>query len=340
VPVVQLQDDTGSNIGSALGAAAGYFATQKQRKADKATATARQTASDQRADAAATDAHANLTSEIAARDAGAQRTDAQDKATQVSQGAYQKYFPMLSSPPTADGKPLHGPALAKALQNIKVAAMNGGMTGQQNITDFNTEVARITQADQTQNAQSFAGKEMALPGDPKQRLGVLLKRQQAERAVPGLDPKPTQDAIAATQKQITEAQAAAYQNANLGERKHHDAIIENKPQRPDHFGQVTPAQQHQWDLENKRYDLDEKRFNAEFPGGKKPVKTVNQGDTDWKTIGQSDPVKKLDPEVRAALQQGVSAYGLQGVITHLRGGAIPPGLNQTQAQKMLKAVGG
>jgi hypothetical protein len=227
VPVTQLEDNSGANLGSALGAAAGYFATKKARDADKLAATNRQATLDKQSADAAADTHANIMDEIKQRDAGAQRTDANDATTQLSTGAKQKYLPMLTSPPT-NGKPLTGPALANALYKIRTQAVNEGMTGKDDLAEFNTEIARITQADQAQNAQSFAGKEMALPGDPNQRLGVLLKRQQAERAVPGLDPKPTQDAIAATQKQITEAQAAAYQNANLAERKNHDATVEGQ----------------------------------------------------------------------------------------------------------------
>jgi hypothetical protein len=209
----------------------GYLAGNAGRKAKQAQQdieNKRNAASDQRLDKEAADTHANITDEIKNRDAGAAATAANDQATKLSTGAKQKYLPMLTSPPTADGKPLTGPALQNALYKIRTHAVNEGMTSKDDLAEFNTEIARIIQADQAQNAQSFASKEMALPGDPKQRLGVLLKRQQAERAIPGLDPKPTQDAIAATQKQITEAQAAAYQNANLTERKNHDATVEGQ----------------------------------------------------------------------------------------------------------------
>lgn len=227
--VVQL--DNPGPVGTIAGMVGGYLLGNPERKAKKAQLdieNKRNADNDARlSDEQKTNA-ANVADAIKDRDINTGIAKTKSDATALSNNAFQTYMPMLENPPTTDGKPLHGPALAKALYNIKNTAFNKGMTDPQDSARFDAEIARITQADQAQHAQSFAGKEMALPGDPKQRLGVLLKRQQAERAVPGLDPKPTQDAIAATQKQITEAQAAAYQNANLAERKNHDATVEGQ----------------------------------------------------------------------------------------------------------------
>jgi hypothetical protein len=161
--VVQLQDDTGANLGSALGAAAGYFATQKQRKTDKAAATARQAATDTRVNQEAADTHANIQDLIKDRDATAQRTAANDTTTQLSTGAKQKYLPMLASPPTTDGKALTGPALTNALYAIRTKAINEGMTGKEDLAEFNTEIERLTQADKQAHIPKVSDVEHGLP---------------------------------------------------------------------------------------------------------------------------------------------------------------------------------
>jgi hypothetical protein len=389
MPVVQLQDDTGSNIGSALGAVAGYFATQKQRKADKATAVADKQHTTAREDAAAADTHADIQSKIKQRDTQDTALTANSQAAQNALGAYNTYFPMLSNPPTKPGDPpLHGPALAKALQNVRIEAMNKGAfsdekTAQQRQTDFNTEIARILQEDKAASTQSFLGKEAktAIPGDPQQMLNFLLKhRLPAERAA-GIDTKDTMAMITDAQRQVNEAnlekqrqvneanleKQRGVQNQNAGQRIQISLDRANNagtrassaagdPQSlKDVGGRLAKAKTRDEAqaildspegslLSDRQYTRLQKQvdetFGTHVQADPHKKTGVSQGDTDWKTISGSDPVKKLDPEVRAALQQGVSAYGLQGVITHLRGGAIPPGLNQTQAQKMLKAVGG
>jgi len=271
VPVVQLQDDTGANLGSALGAAAGYFATQKQRKADKATATARQAELDKQNTQKNQDYHDEVTSKIQEAAGQDARTKENDVNAQFQQAANAKALNLLGSSP-------QGQDPAQWAQSVWTKATTPpssgglGLTDSKMLAELNTQVqaavAKATQAKQ----QKFIQGEQVLPSDPKQALGVLGKRQQIEGGQ-GIDPKRTQDAITAAQKQITEAQAAAYQNANLAERKHHDLAVENRPQRPSHFGEVTPAQQHQWDLEDKRFGIEQKRFDAEFPGGKKPGST-------------------------------------------------------------------
>jgi hypothetical protein len=88
MPVVQLQDDTGENLGRALGTAAGFFATRKTRAADKA-----------QRDREAEDTHANIQSEIAARTADTARADAESTNTVFQRGAYSKAVSLLASPP-------------------------------------------------------------------------------------------------------------------------------------------------------------------------------------------------------------------------------------------------
>jgi len=227
MPVVQLQDDTGSNIGSALGAVAGYFATQKQRKADKATATARQADLDKQNTQKNQDYHDEVTSKIQETAGQEARTKDQDVNAQFQQAANAKAINLLSSPPA-------GQDPAQWAQSVWTKATTPpssgglGLTDSKMLGDLYTQVQTAVQKATQAKQQKFIQGEQVLPSDPNQALKVLGKRQQIEGGQ-GIDPKRTQDAITAAEKQITEAQAAAYQNANLGERKRHDAAVENRP---------------------------------------------------------------------------------------------------------------
>ena len=233
MPVQQLE---GGGLGNALGMVGGFLAANaganKQRKdaaAKAATATADKQHTTAREDAAAADTHANIQSLIHDRDVGQQNVTANNQNAQNALGAYNTYFPMLSNPPTKPGDPpLHGPALGKALQNIRIEAMNKGAfsdekTAQQRQTDFNTEIARILQEDKAASTQSFLGKEAktAIPGDPQQMLNFLLKhRLPAERAA-GIDTKDTMAMITDAQRQVNEAnleKQRGVQNQNAGQR--------------------------------------------------------------------------------------------------------------------------
>jgi hypothetical protein len=176
VPVVQLQNDAPENLGRAIGAVGGYLATQKQRKADKQQAQADKARTNAREDQEAADRHAETTSLIADRDAAAKRTATSDAASQLAQGAYQKYLPMLDSPPTQDGKPLKGPALLKALYAIRDRAFKEGMTDSQHLADFNTEIARVMQ----QNEPKISDVEHGLPQVKTSGKGAMTPAQIAQ----------------------------------------------------------------------------------------------------------------------------------------------------------------
>jgi hypothetical protein len=81
---------------------------------------------------------------------------------------------------------------------------------------------------------------MALPGDPKQRLSVLMKRLQAERGVPGLDTKPTQELIADTQRQIVDMENRAHQDALLAQGAERNRIARDRANRPRGTGSGKP----------------------------------------------------------------------------------------------------
>jgi hypothetical protein len=165
VPVVQLQDDTGANLGTALGAAAGYFATQKQRKADKEAAAADKARTTAREDQAAADTHARIQSEIQKNNADLTDKTQQGVTAQKALGAYQANFPLLQSATVGpDGKKLTGQALANALYKLRNKALDEGAfsdpaTHEKYAKDFNDEIARIVAA----NAPKISDVEHGLP---------------------------------------------------------------------------------------------------------------------------------------------------------------------------------
>jgi hypothetical protein len=240
MPVVQLQNDTGANLGSALGAAAGYFATQKQRKADKQAATTRQADLDKQNTQKNQDYHDEVTSKIQETAGQEARTKEQDVNAQFQQAANAKANNLLSSPPA-------GQDPAQWAQSVWTKATTPpssgglGLTDSKMLGDLYTQVQTAVQKATQAKQQKFIQGEQTLSGDPNKAIGTLMKRQQIEGGQ-GIDPKRTQDAITATQKQITEAQAAAYKNADFGERKRHDAAIENRP----HGAGRTPSAQEQY----------------------------------------------------------------------------------------------
>jgi hypothetical protein len=336
MPVQQLQNDQG--LGSIIGAVGGYLAQNPERKAKKAQLdieNKRNAASDARADAQAKDTHDNITNEIATRNATTQQTTADATNAQFQQGAYAKASTMLHNRP-------QGVPAQQWVAQVQKQVPTLGLTDPKLLGQLYGEAQGVITQDQATNATNFVKHEQVLPSDPNKAIGTLMKRQQIEGGVPGIDPKRTQDMITATNKQITDAQTAAYHAQATAERKRHDVAVENKPQRPDHFGQVTPAQQHQWDIEDKNFDLATKRYNAEFPGGKKPGVTKPPGAGDWTTIKESASIKALSPVTKASLQQGINAYGASGAATHLQNaiktGKFPPGFDADSAQSALDAL--
>jgi hypothetical protein len=309
MPVVQLQNDTGANLGSALGAAAGYFATQKQRKADKATAVADKQHTTDREDAAAADTHADIQSKIKQRDTQDTALTNNTQNAQNALGAYNTYFPMLSTGTTGpDGKKLTGPALGKALQNIRIEAMNKGAfsdekTAQQRQTDFNTEIARILQEDKAASTQSFLGKEAktAIPGDPQQMLNFLLKhRLPAERAA-GIDTKDTMAMITDAQRQVNEAnleRQRGTQNQNAAQRIQIQLDRPPAEHMPRNADGLTPYEE----LENRRWTQTHNPDGSPKAPGRGDMSGLsNEGKqklahdmTAW-TLGGMDPASQPDP---------------------------------------------
>lgn len=216
MPVVQLQNDTGENLGKALGAVGGYLASGQERKAKKAQAdalTARETQ-------AAQDTHDNITNEIATRNASAANTTADRTNTEFQQGAYAKLSGMLKTPPPK------GTTAQQWVAYVQSQVPTIKLTDPPLLGKLYAEAQGVLADDQTKQNTSFAGGEMQLPSDPKQKLSVLMKRLQVEKGKPGFDLKPTETAISDTQKQITEAQAAAYQTETQAERTRHDKAME------------------------------------------------------------------------------------------------------------------
>ena len=287
--VVQLGQDA-AGPASLLGLAGGYLLGNPERKAKKAQQdieNKRNAASDARLDGESADRARNTADEIADRDKTLQITQGNNDVKTRSAVAYAKYAPMMDTVPKGpDGKALQGPALQNALNQIKNKAIGEGLQGE--------DLARLmtdAQATMQQNAPKLQdvthgmqqlpvakpagkdGKGGVAGATPEQEVRHWMDAA-SKVANSDMDPDAKKTAIAMYQKNAADALARVPKPETPAdaERKRHDLAIENKPerpQRPDHFGEVTPAQKHTQDLEDKRYALEQKRFDAEFPGGKK-----------------------------------------------------------------------
>lgn len=221
MPVTQLQDQGG--IGQAIGMVGGYLLGNPARKAKQAQQdieNQRNSASDKRADAAAIDTHNRITSEIAKNTSDTANTTADRTNKDFQQGAYAKLSGMLNSPPP------QGTTAQQWVTHIQSQVPTLGLTDPKLLTQLYGEAQGVLAKDQTTQNATFAGNEMALPSDPAKKLSVLMKRLQVEKGKPGFDLKPTETMISDTQKQITEAQAAASQAATAEERKRHNGVME------------------------------------------------------------------------------------------------------------------
>lgn len=223
MPITQLQDSGG--LGSIIGSVGGYLAANPERKAKKAQLdieNKRNAANDAATAGRDRDYHDEVTANIAKGQAQTDQTKTDAANTQLQNGAYSK----LSTS-------LHGPRPPGVSAQQWVTYLQGRVLPM-GLTDPDLQGKLLAQAqevlakDQAQSATDFVKREQTLPGDPKKAIGTLMKRQQAEGGVPGIDPKRTQDMITATQKQITEAQAAAHQNAVETRQSHHDTVLENQ----------------------------------------------------------------------------------------------------------------
>jgi hypothetical protein len=221
MPVTELGQSAGG-LGQVLGMVGGYLLGNPQRKA----AQAQRDVENKRADAQAKDYHDNIQSEIQSRQHTQQTTDADAANTKYQQGAYAKLSALLKTPPP------NGMTAQQWVAQVQSKVPETGLTDPKLLGQLYGEAQDVIKQEQTANATKFAGKEMALPTDPKQRLSVLFKRLQAERGVPGMDTGPTEKMIADTQKQITDMETRAFQAATLSERKRHDTAVENKPRAP------------------------------------------------------------------------------------------------------------
>jgi hypothetical protein len=356
IPVVQLQDQGG--LGTLIGMAGGYLLGNPARKAaqaDRQQKLAQTAVENKRADAAAADTHANIMSSIADRDATAKRTAANDTGTQLSQGAFQKYMPMLSSPPTVDGKPLKGPALANALYAIRNKAFTEGMTNDKNIADFNAEIARVTQA----NAPKIGDVEHGLPQPVTSGKKAWSPAQMANHYLADATTKVINSDMPDDQKKLYIANFQKIAEPYL-------------KQIPTPAKPMTPYQQQQLEISRGRLGVEQQNANrprvprepgiqrnaqgltpedvitnahwdAEHPKGGKP-KTGPPGAGDWTTIKDDPNVKVLPPMTKTSLQQGVDAYGVSGAAAHLtnaiKTGKFPPGFNADSANAALNALNG
>lgn len=229
MPVTQLEDNSGANLGSALGAVGGYLATKKTRDADKLQKQIDAKAKSARDDQQAQDYHQNIQSEIATRAATGKRDDERNANTQFQNGAYGTLSAMLRSKP-------QGVTAQQWVAHVQSQVPELKLTDPKLLGTLYGEAQDVLSKDQAETAAKFVKNEQVLPSDPHQALGVLRHRQQAEGGVPGVDPKRTQDAITAMEKQITEAQTAAHQaaiekrqQAADAENKRHHLADENKP---------------------------------------------------------------------------------------------------------------
>jgi hypothetical protein len=115
---------------------------------------------------------------------------------------------------------------------------------------------------------------------PQEALGYFQNRyQQALQKLPESASK--KDALEAIKAQVDEAQKAVdaitkqqltpYQQKRL-------QIEANRPHRADHFGEVTPEQRRRDALDDKRFALEQKRFDVEFPNGQRPPARTSTAD--------------------------------------------------------------
>lgn len=223
MPVTQLTDQGG--IGNIIGMVGGYLLGNPARKAKKAQQdieNKRNAAGDARSDKQAQDYHDNITSEIATRNATGARETTDANNTQFQQGAYGKLSTMLRNKP-------EGVTAQQWVAQVQKQVPTLGLTDPKLLGQLYTDAQGVITQDQTTQNAAFAGGEMALPSDPAKRLAVLMKRLQIERSRPGFDVKPTETAIADTQKQIAEAQVAAHQSSTEGETRRHNRAMENRP---------------------------------------------------------------------------------------------------------------
>lgn len=222
MPVTQLQDSGG--LGSIIGSVGGFLAAnpeRKQAKADREYKQKRDLATDARTDATAKDTHDNIQSEIASRTATATQNASDATNTQFQNGAYGKLSALLRSKP-------QGVTAQQWIDHVQSQVPTLGLTDPKLLGTLYGEAQDVLAKDQTTQNASFAANEMTLPGDPQKKLSILMKRLQVEKGKPGFDLKPTQQMIQDTQKQITEAQAAAHQNAVETRQSHHDTVLENQ----------------------------------------------------------------------------------------------------------------
>lgn len=201
MPVVQLQDDTGGNLGTALGAAAGYFATQKQRKADKQAATARQTALDSETAQRDKDYHDEITARIGEIHANQDRTAKDDATKQFQNGAYAHALALAgSSPPQGQDAQQWANAVWQKATQADPATGGLGLTDPDLLGKLRAQLEASVKTATAARAQQFVHHENPLPTDPKQLIPFLWKRYEIERGIPGVDIKGTQQLITDVQK--------------------------------------------------------------------------------------------------------------------------------------------
>jgi hypothetical protein len=220
--VVQLQDDTGENLGRALGTAAGYFATRKARQAERDYQHQRDTTADESARAAGVRADTasklyaeNITSEIATRNATTARNETDDANTKLQNGLFAKYAPMLESPPK-------GADIKAWVQSVKQKAFADGLTDSTLLARLNTQAQEAITSSEGSRLQAFQQGLHYPPNwnkmQPQQQVAYLQQRlNSAERAG-------AKDVVSATNAEIGRIQGAI-NAANLA---HHRGVTEQQ----------------------------------------------------------------------------------------------------------------
>lgn len=162
MPVVQLQDDTGANLGAALGTAAGYFATRKQRAAKNAL-------DNQTAKAYAD----NITSEIQSRNAATQQSQSDYQAKQLQEGLATKYAGLIKAGPPKGVDPMRWAASLQAQANAD------------GLTDPNLRAQLVSEAQATiaANAPKLSEVEHGLPQPVTSGKGAWTPQQTSQHYI-------------------------------------------------------------------------------------------------------------------------------------------------------------
>lgn len=258
MPVVQLQDDTGANLGAALGTAAGYFATRKQRAAKNAL-------DNQTAKAYAD----NITSEIQSRNAATQQSQSDYQAKQLQEGLATKYAGLIKAGPPKGVDPMRWAASLQAQANAD------------GLTDPNLRAQLVSEAQATiaANAPKLSEVEHGLPQPVTSGKGAWTPQQTSQHYIQAA-------------ARVMSSNMPDDQKKTLAGQYLQMAQAATKDQPP----QITPYQQQELGIQSQRLGVERQNANrprvgnGRGPDGLTPYERIEQGH--WNQTHNSDGTLK------------------------------------------------